>query len=173
MFSLIPMIRILVFWGFISLTNLLSAQNAPERSSPFLPQGNIFSATDVDPNSLQLRGLLTTSKGTRFCIFDPNSKKSTWLSVGEPHEIFTIESADRTTGTIVIQIQGRQVTLAMSDSKVASNSISVGESPALTKVVLNPTPQDEQRRLQAITEEITRRRQLREQQNQFQIPLRN
>jgi hypothetical protein len=158
-----------VFLSILVLSPVALAQTSPENVSPFLPSGsNAAKAGQVDLDSLQLRGLLTTSKGTRYCIYDPSTKRSVWLSVKEANDNFTIDSADATTGIVTIVQQGRRMSLALVDSKVSSTSTSVGASPALTRVVLNPTPQDEQRRLQAITEEINRRRQLREQQNQLQ-----
>ncbi len=163
------MLKRYVFFSFVLLTSAAVAQTAPENVSPFLPAGSSTAkAGQTDLDSLQLRGLLTTSKGTRYCIFDPSTKRSVWLSVQEANDAFTIESADPKTGIVSVVQQGRRMSLALVDSKVTSTSTSVGASPALTRVVLNPTPQDEQRRLQAITEEINRRRQLREQQNQMQ-----
>ena len=152
----------------ICLCSSLLGQAAPEKTSPFLPNGSDISKdTQTDPDSLQLRGLLTTSYGTRYCIYDPGAKRSIWLSEKQPNDAFMIESANPKAGIVVLVQQGRRVTLAMSEGKVTSTSTSVGASPALTRVVLNPTQKDEQRRLQAITEEITRRRQLREQQLQM------
>jgi hypothetical protein len=162
------MLKQFVFFSFVFSFSAVLAQTAPENVSPFLPSGSgSVKAGQTDLDSLQLRGLLTTNKGTRYCIFDPSTKRSIWLSVQEANDAFTIESADPKAGIVSVIQQGRRMSLALVDAKVTSTSTSVGASPALTRVVLNPTPQDEQRRLQAITEEINRRRQLREQQNQM------
>ena len=84
-----------------------------------------------------------------------------------------VKSFDATNETVTVQHGGRTLNLAMRASKVASSgqatapppmSAPTGMPTAVTQsVVLNPTPADEQRRLEAVAAEVRRRRALREQ----------
>jgi citrate lyase alpha subunit len=79
--------------------------------------------------------------------------------------------------TLVVEHQGRTLTLAQRVSKVVSSGSAVQNMapppvmtnvpPAVTQsVVVNPTPADEARRLEAVASEVARRRALREQASQ-------
>jgi len=84
---------------------------------------------------------------------------------------------DDSRNTLVVEYQGRTLTLAAREAKVVSSGNAAQAMPppapmpvaqampaAVTNaVVVNPTPADEQRRLEAVATEVARRRALREQ----------
>jgi hypothetical protein len=148
--------------------------------SPFMPpQAATTGPTPGAP--LEYRGYLETGEGRLFRIYDPSKKASTWVKVDERNTDFgvTAKQYDEGQKTLTIDFQGKTITLAERESKVVSSGaapaalpppiapVPTNVSPAVTQaVVLNPTPADEQRRLDAVAAEVARRRALREQATQ-------
>ena len=130
-----------------------------------------------DAGGLELRGIMTTAQGTRYCIYDPAKKTSSWVAANQIGSGFVVQSFDSKNDTVIVNQDGRRLTLALREAKIA---VGVGPSIAgppvgggldvqpsllgsMPNPVLRPTPEDEQKRLQAIAEEVRRRRLLREQ----------
>jgi hypothetical protein len=137
--------------------------------SPFIPANSPATAMGqgADGSSFELRGIMSTAGGTRYCIYDPVKKTSAWVGMNEAGGSFLVKSADPVRDTVTLQVSGQVMTLALHESKVVSLGFgspvaSPPPSGAMGPVVLRPTPEDEQRRLQAITEEVRRRRELRQ-----------
>lgn len=108
-----------------------------------------------------------------------------WVKLNErnPELDVTIKQHDESQkpATLTIEHQGKTITLAEKESKVVSGGAAAAAMPpplqpplppvavqnvpsAVTQsVVVNPTPQDEQKRLEAVAAEVARRRALREQ----------
>jgi hypothetical protein len=87
--------------------------------------------------------------------------------MNEPGGNFVVKSADGAHDTVTLESGGQRMTLALHEAKVVSLGFGspVAAPPpsgAMPSPVLRPTPEDEQRRLQAIAEEVRRRRELRE-----------
>ena len=149
--------------------------------SPFMPpQGATNAPTSSAP--LQFAGYMDTRDGRIFRIHDPAKKASTWIKLNEKHPDFDVlvKQHDDSQNTLVVEHQGKTLTLAQRQPKIVSGG-SAGQAlpppppspvasnvpPAVTQaVVLNPTPADEQRRLEAVAAEVARRRALREQATQ-------
>ena len=149
--------------------------------SPFLPpQAAANAPTSTAP--LQFAGYMDTRDGRIFRIHDPAKKTSTWVKLNEKHPDFDVvaKQHDDSQNTLVIEHQGKTLTLAQRQAKIVSGGVA-GQAmpppppmpvasnvpPAVTQaVVLNPTPADEQRRLEAVAAEVARRRALREQATQ-------
>ncbi len=141
--------------------------------SPFLPPNTGKAAgSQAESGGLELRGIMSTAQGMRYCIFDPNKKISRWVSKNQGEFGFVVQSFDSEHDTVIVNQDGRRLTLALREAKVT-----VGAGPSMAgapigppgpsvvpSAILRPTPEDEQRRLQAIAEEVRRRRLLREQQ---------
>lgn len=156
----------------------VSAQIAAK--SPFMPPQGAAQSGPTAGAPLEYRGYLETSDGMLFRIFDPSKKASTWVKVNERNQDFGVlaKQYDEAQKTLTIEYQGKTLTLAERESKVVSSGAAAAAipppvltptnvSPAVTQaVVLNPTPADEQRRLDAVAAEVARRRALREQATQ-------
>jgi hypothetical protein len=109
---------------------------------------------------MQLRGIMSTASGMKYNIYDPAKKSSVWVGVNESGNGFLIKSADTKRDAVTMSANGQQVTLQLKEAKVqtpAANGVPQGGA------VLRPTPADEQTRLQAVADEVRRRRLLREQ----------
>ncbi|MGH7946841.1 MAG: hypothetical protein ACREH8_13930 [Opitutaceae bacterium] len=167
--------------GFaLAVASHASAQIAAK--SPFMPPQSAAAAGPTAGAPLEYRGYMETSEGTLFRIYDPAKKASTWVKVNERNADFDVlaKQYDEAQKTLTIEYQGKTLTLAERVSKVVSSGAAASAMPppvftpaqtnvppAVTQaVVLNPTPADEQRRLDAVAAEVARRRALREQASQ-------
>lgn len=155
--------------------------------SPFLPPaGAAPAAAAASDAPIEFRGLMDMGGGVQFRLYEPAKKKSTWVKLNERDAEFEVvaKQHDPAAETLTVEHKGRTLTLAMRKPKVVSAG-SVAQllpppaatmpppppatnvMPAVTQsVVLNPTPADEQRRLEAVAAEVARRRALREQATQ-------
>jgi hypothetical protein len=126
---------------------------------------------------------METSEGILYRIHDPVKKTGTWVKLNERNADFDVLAKQHDNGqkTLTIEHGGKTLTLAERESKVVSSGAAAAAMPppvavppvqtnvpaAVTQaVVLNPTPADEQRRLDAVAAEVARRRALREQATQ-------
>jgi hypothetical protein len=143
------------------------------QSSPFMPAQAAATTAVTEGAPLELRGVMDTGSGLLFGIFDPVKKVSVWSKLNEKDHDFLVKSYDATNEIVTVQHGGRTLNLAMRASKVASSGQATAPPPmsaptgmptaVAQSVVLNPTPADEQRRLEAVAAEVRRRRALREQ----------
>lgn len=110
----------------------------------------------------------------KFSIYDSAKRMSTWLGLDDVGREFVVRSYDEARDTVTVDYQGRTLTLALKTAKVASAPAMAqpaanfvppppAPQPIGGPVVLNPTPADEQRRLEAIAAEVNRRRMIRQQ----------
>lgn len=149
--------------------------------SPFMPPQGAAGSAPTAGAPLEFRAYLTTSEGTMYRIYDPAKKTGTWIKLNERNADFDViaKQHDSEHKTLTIEHQGKTLTLAERESKVVSSGtaaqamppsvvpVQANVAPAVTQsVVLNPTPADEQRRLDAVAAEVARRRALREQATQ-------
>jgi hypothetical protein len=153
--------------------------------SPFLPPaGAAPAATATTDAPIEFRGLMEMGGALQFRLFDPARKAGSWVKLDERNAELEVlaKKHDSTAETLTVEFKGRTLTLAMRKPKVVSAGSApamppppsasapppaVNVMPAVTQsVVLNPTPADEQRRLEAVAAEVARRRALREQATQ-------
>lgn len=154
-------------------------------SSPFLPQGSAAAAA-VTNSPLEYGGYLDTPAGERlYRVNDPARKIGAFLKQGERHDGLgvVIKQSDDDRNTLTIEHDGKTLTLERRKAKIVSAgppamvmpaqvpAVATNVAPAVTQsVVVNPTPADEQRRLEAVAAEVARRRALREQSGQQFTP---
>ncbi len=148
-------------------------------SSPFLPAGSMDNGgAGTVAGPIELRGIMSTAEGIRYCIFDTAKKTSTWVGLNEQGYDFVVKAQDNRadSDSVTVFTQGRTLHLALRSAKVASAMAAAAPAPAAAPtpitqtVVVNPTPADEARRLEAVAAEVQRRRLLREQLLQGQAP---
>jgi hypothetical protein len=165
----------------LAVTVPLYAQLAAK--SPFMPPQSGGAGTPTAGAPLEFRGFIETSEGVQYRIYDPAKKSGIWVKLNEKNPDFDVLAKQHDNGqkTLIIEHQGKTLTLAERESKVVSSGSAAAAMPppvavppvqtnvpaAVTQaVVLNPTPADEQRRLDAVAAEVARRRALREQATQ-------
>jgi len=146
---------------------VLRADLAP--SSPFLPANSAAAGAQAGPaGPVELRGIMSTSRGVAYCIYDTAKRSSVWVGLNEGGNEFVVKSADAGSDAVTVDFQGRSLRLVLRTAKVASAGAGgAGLAPAVptavsSSVVLNPTPADEQKRLDAVAQEVRRRRVERE-----------
>jgi len=138
----------------------LRADLAP--TSPFLPAGAAGLAAGAGGPSgpIELRGIMGGPDGTAFCIYDTAKKKDIWVGLNETGHDFVVKSADASRDSVTVAYQGRLMKLDLHTSKVAAAAAAA--NPGASAAVTNPSPADEQRRLDAVAQEVRRRRAERE-----------
>ena len=164
----------------VALGATLQANAQLAAKSPFMPPPAATN-TPTAGAPLEYRGYMETSEGLQFRIHDPAKKTGMWVKLNERNADFDLTAKLHDTGqqTLTIEYQGKTLTLEERKSKVVSSGaaaqampppaapVQTNVPPAVTQaVVLNPTPADEQRRLDAVASEVARRRALREQATQ-------
>jgi hypothetical protein len=152
--------------------------------SPFLPPQAASTAPTANA-PLQFIGYVDTREGRLFRLHDPAKKVSTWVKLNEKQPEFDVlvkqHDESQKPATLTIEHQGKTLTLTQRESKIVSSGNAaqaippptIAPAPApnvapavIQSVVTNPTPADEQRRLEAVAAEVARRRALREQATQ-------
>jgi hypothetical protein len=109
---------------------------------------------------------MSTQDGLAYCIYESAKKKDVWVGVNETGHDFVVRSADPSSDSISVQYQGRSVKLTLRTAKVVSAGPAAATYRAapngFNQVALNPSPADEQKRLDAVAQEVRRRKQERE-----------
>lgn len=135
-------------------------------ASPFLPANAAAAGAQAGPSGpIELRGVMETSDGLAYCIYDTTKKRNVWVGLNESGHDFVVRSADSATDSVKVDYQGRSMKLTLHTAKVASSGAAQAAPPASGSpgpMVLNPSPADEQRRLDAVSQEVRRRRMERE-----------
>jgi hypothetical protein len=156
-------------WALLAALAAATAARADlAQTSPFMPANAADTAAQGGAGGpVELHGVMSTSQGTEYCIYDAAKKSSVWVGLNESGYGFVVKSADPSGDNVTVEYQGRTMKLALRTAKVASAGPGMGapagNPSAITQtVVLNPSPADEQRRLDAVAAEVRRRRQERE-----------
>jgi hypothetical protein len=161
-------LAILSALGAVGWAGFLRADLAP--SSPFLPPNSATAGAQAGPSGpVELRGIMSTSQGAAYCIYDTAKRTSAWVGLNEGGNDFVVKSADPNSDSVTVEFQGRSLRLVLRTAKVSSSGAGAGaagppgvQTAVASSVVLNPTPADEQKRLEAVAQEVRRRRMERE-----------
>ncbi len=134
-------------------------------TSPFLPANAAALGSAAGPSGpIELRGVMSMPEGPAFCIYDVAKKKAVWVGLNEAGHEFTVKSSDPASDSVSVDYQGRPMKLTLRTAKVSSAGSPAVAAPSAvaSSVVVNPSPADEQKRLDAVAQEVRRRRQERE-----------
>ena len=169
--------------GLLSLLPAARVRAQLVDASPFLaPGGATGPGSGVEAGTLELRGIMSTPGGTRYCIYDPGKKVGTWVGVSERGNSFMIKSADPAHQAVTVQTEGRTLRLMLREAKVGSlggpggpGAAPIAAGPnaganAGSNAASRPTPADEAARLAQVAEAVRARRQMREQAAQGGTP---
>jgi hypothetical protein len=147
----------------IACAGRLRADLAP--TSPFIPANSAGAAAQAGPSGpIELRGVMATSEGVAYCIYDTAKKRDVWVGLNEAGHDFVVRSSDPALDSVRVDYQGRTLNLTLRTAKVASAGSGQQAAPPqlASQVAINPTPAEEQRRLDAVSLEVRRRRLERE-----------
>jgi hypothetical protein len=153
-----------------ALAPRLRADLAP--ASPFLPPNTVAQGAAAGPSGpIELRGIMATSEGVQYCIYDSATKKDTWVGLNEPGHDFVVRTADSGQDRASVEYQGRILRLDLHAARVSSSG-AAGQPPMASAIAtaqtLSTSPADEQKRLDAVAQEVRRRRLERE--RAMQVP---
>ncbi|HEY1109004.1 MAG TPA: hypothetical protein VGE76_10240 [Opitutaceae bacterium] len=160
----------------------VTALGAEGIRSPFMPEAAAGSSAVTQNAPLEYRGFMESGEGIQYRLFDPAKKSGFWVQkdVGNGEGV-VVKSHDAAKDILTIEHGGRTLTLEVRKGKIVASANPVpmplpapgappqpsNVSPAVTQaVVVNPTPADEAKRLEAVAAEVARRRALREQASQ-------
>lgn len=161
----------------LALAGALGARAQLSQNSPFMPpQANAPAAAQQNA-PLEYAGYFVTPEGAMFRIKDAATKAGVFLKLNERDDALrvTVKQHDPASNTLTVEQDGRTLVLEERKSRIVSAG-SAAPMPApmpmpapnvapavVNSVVVNPTPADEQKRLEAVAAEVARRRALREQ----------
>lgn len=120
---------------------------------------------------LELRGVVREKDAYMLNIYDTQTKKSVWMRVGEAEATLTIRSYDKKNEVAVIEMGGRNLSLALKTAKqgasVASSSSLVTSVAAQLQVkaqamAATAPPQSEVLRMEQLSQEVRLRREQRQ-----------
>ena len=164
-------------WTALLWGGLTVAQAQLVSNSPFMaPQAGGPGPTQGAP--LEWRGYISTPEGTQYIVYDPARKLRSFLKLNERDSSLdvVVKQFDSDNNMLTIEYQGKTLTLEERKAKIVSSGnaaampppqpmpVQPQVMPAVTQsVVVNPTPAEEQKRLEAVAAEVARRRALREQ----------
>jgi hypothetical protein len=151
----------------IGLAGSLRADLAP--ASPFLPPNAAGAAASAGgpAGPIELRGIMPTADGVAYCIYDTAKKKDVWVRMNDTGHDFVVRSSEPGSDSVRVDYQGRSLKLTLKAPKVTSAGPANAAGPAVVQRDLAPgapnmNPGEEQKRLDAVAQEVRRRRQERE-----------
>lgn len=184
----VPIIRFAGFAFFALATASLLPGGARDlaANSPFMPPGTFAGPAAVtEGGSLELRSIMVLGGAPQFSIYDSSNKRASWVGLNDADQDFAVKSYDAKAETVNVEYHGRPLMLVLQKARIGAAAMPVPGAPAVAggqmpaplpppssglvnTVKINPTPAEEAQRLQAVVEEIRRRREQRQQVGQQQ-----
>lgn len=162
-------LRLVLFAGVAPVLPLHAAERLAERS-PFLPPESSQAPAVTENPPLELRGIMGEGAARLFNIYNPATKHSSWVSLNESGQSFSVRSHDESADTVSIDYGGRPVVLKLAKARIAPMAetrpaVSGGPVPLNVQPAVLPrqTTPEQQRQLENVAAEVERRRQLRNQ----------
>jgi hypothetical protein len=100
--------------------------------SPFLARGTAGTqGTAVNPDALELRGVMSSFNGYLYYVFDPVKKHGVWAGSNDTENPFTIVAGDAKEGYLVIRVNdGRLLHLKLRVAKTLADGTNAAATPA-------------------------------------------
>lgn len=135
--------------------------------SPFQPKGGAVVAAPVTENSpLELSGIIEQGEERIFGLFDPVKRQGGWVKLNEPGRDFIVKSYNQGSDSVVVEYQGRSLSLVLKTPKIDSAPVTSftppPAQPGRVPVAVGQTPADEAKRLETVAAEVRRRRAIRQ-----------
>jgi len=137
-------------------------------NSPFLQRSSTVALpTHSEASTLEFRGVISTSAGTLFGLYDRTRNQGAWVHQNEAGADFNVLAYDAANAVVTVDYQGQKLTLALSSSKIETAApslipmIAAAPLAAPATPVVNGANQTDQRKLESIAAEVRRRRALR------------
>ena len=97
-------LRFICWFSTALLVGAVAGHAQLATNSPFLPSGAAGSGSVVTEGApIELRGVMETRAGMRFCIFDPARKVSAWVKLNEKDHDFVVKTYDANNETVTVR----------------------------------------------------------------------
>ena len=137
-------------------------------NSPFLQRSSTFATpTHSEASTLEFRGVISTSAGTLFGLYDRTRNQGAWVRQNETGAVFNVLAYDTANAVVTVDYQGQKLSLALSSAKIETAAPSlvpvIAAAPLTTPATpfVNGANPADQRKLESIAAEVRRRRALR------------
>ncbi len=153
-----------LFFAVLSLGLSSEVVGRISTESPFVPKNGQSLAAPTENSPIELRGVMQTSEGLMFGIYEPASQKGNWVKVNETGNGYVVKSFDAGKSSISIDYQGRVQTLTLKEARfdgtVAAVPMVGGAQtrPAGGAPAVSANPAEEAKRLENVANEVRRRR---------------
>ncbi|MBI5382412.1 MAG: hypothetical protein HZA31_10980 [Opitutae bacterium] len=105
---------------------------AQKESAPAIAATPVATAPHAGPETpFELRGILVTSSGPYFGIFDSQKKQTRWMQIGDKLAGLTIKSYDAEHDAIVVTLAGGERRLALKHAQVDQQTVLIAPSQPL------------------------------------------
>ncbi|MCS6244471.1 MAG: hypothetical protein H2172_11525 [Opitutus sp.] len=137
-------------------------------NSPFLQRSSAVALpTHSEASTLEFRGVISTSAGTLFGLYDRTRNQGAWVRQNEKGADFNVLAYDAANAVVTVDYQGQKLSLALSSAKIETAAPSLIPMIAAAPLAAPATPAvnganpTDQRKLESIAAEVRRRRALR------------
>jgi hypothetical protein len=137
-------------------------------NSPFLQRASAVALpTHSEASTLEFRGVISSSDGTLFGLYDRTRNQGAWVRQNEKGADFNVLAYDAANAVVTVDYQGQKLSLALSSAKVETAAPSLIPTIAAAPLAAPATPAvnganpADQRKLESIAAEVRRRRALR------------
>ena len=112
--------------------------------SPFLPAGAAGEAGPAAGSAYELRGIMSTSEGPRFYIYDASKRAGVWAGLNESGFPFVVSSADPRFDSVTIKATDANPTLlTLREPKVSPMRATFG-APGSPNIAFGPQPPEDE-----------------------------
>jgi hypothetical protein len=160
-----------IFCAVLSVGLTASAVAKISTESPFVPKNGQVMEAQKENSPIELRGVMATSEGLMFGIYEPASQKGNWVKANETGNGYVVKSFDSAKSSVAIEYQGRVQTLTLKEARFDGTVAAVpmaggaqvrpavmpGGAPAVAS-----NPAEEAKRLENVANEVRRRRAARQ-----------
>ena len=160
-----------LFLATLSVGLTTGAMAKISTESPFVPKNGQAMAAPTENSPIELRGVMQTSEGMMFGIYEPASQKGTWVKANETGNGYVVKTFDAARSSISVEYQGRVQTLTLKEARFDGTVTAVpmtggaqvrpavlpGGAPAVAS-----NPAEEAKRLENVANEVRRRRAARQ-----------
>ena len=111
---------------------------AAANDSPFAPLPGAAGSAAAPEELFELAGASATGQGTEVCIYNSQTKRSTWIAVGSSRDGVEVVSFDPDRDQAVVSLHGQRKTLSLRKAVVTAAPV-----PVFTPPVYAPAPPGE------------------------------
>ena len=90
------------------------------KNSPFGNTPSPNAAAGNADTALEFRGVFVDAGEPFFSLYDVAGRRALWVGLKEPGNPFVVQAYDEAKGTVVVEYQGRTLTISLKQAKVVT-----------------------------------------------------